>query len=68
MAVYTVDFTKVVTDSTGHDHRIRQRRLEVRADDADEAHEKAARRFCEKERVRHWTNHADDMEVKLARE
>jgi hypothetical protein len=65
MLQFRVRFIKCVPDATGHDHRICQRIVEVKAADEDVAAGEAKCLFCSLEGIGHWSFRADALEVEL---
>jgi hypothetical protein len=65
MLQFRVRFLKCVPDATGHDHRICQRSVDVKAVDEQTARREAKRLFCSLERIGHWSFRADAAEVEL---
>jgi hypothetical protein len=63
MLRFRVRFLKCVPDATGHDHRICQRMVDVKAADEHAAAGEAKRLFCSLERIGHWSFRADAVEV-----
>ena len=63
MARYVVRFMKHVLDGNGHEVEICQRSMEVDAADKLRASDLAKVRFCETERVKDWSLHADRVHV-----
>lgn len=63
MPSYRIRFVNRVLSSDGHQFTAVQRILRIVADDADQATRLAQRRFEELERVTHWRNHAQSMQV-----
>lgn len=63
MPAFRVTFLKTLSDSTGHDHQICQRRLELDATDRASALAEAQAIFCRLEKVSCWSNHADALKV-----
>ena len=63
MPRFRATFRKTVYDATGHAHDICQRIVEVEARDCGSARDAAIACFCDRERITHWLNHADDMEI-----
>jgi hypothetical protein len=63
MARYVVRFMKVVLGENGHETEICQRLMEVNAADEQRASDLAKVRFCEGERVKEWSLHADRVHV-----
>lgn len=63
MAMYQVRFLKDVCNDMGHARSILQRMVQVEASCLDQAGAEACRLFCTRERVGHWRDHADRMEV-----
>jgi hypothetical protein len=63
MARYIVRFMKGVLGENGHEAEICQRAMEVEAADEMQASDLAKVRFCENERVKEWSLHADRVHV-----
>jgi hypothetical protein len=63
MARYIVRFMKGVLGENGHEAEICQRSMEVEAADEMQASDLAKVRFCENERVKEWSLHADRVHV-----
>jgi hypothetical protein len=63
MLQFRVRFLKCVPDATGHDHRICQRTVDVKAADEQAAAHEAKRLFCTLEQIGHWTFRADAAEI-----
>ncbi|WP_022724378.1 hypothetical protein [Rhodopseudomonas sp. B29] len=59
MAHYVVRFLKDILGDNGRHAEICQSLLDIEADDSASAIEIAKQRFCEIERVDHWSLHAD---------
>lgn len=63
MADFRICFFNEIPDSTGHDHHVCQRTIEVRqAHDEAHAITQALREFERLERVSHWDLHARTFE------
>jgi hypothetical protein len=63
MARYVVRFMKHVLGQNGHEAEICQRSMEIDAADKLNATDLAKVRFCENERVKEWSLHADRVQV-----
>ena len=63
MALYIVKFFKEILGENGRQSEVCQSFVEVEADNSGEACEKAKKRFCESERLDHWSLHADRLHV-----
>ena len=63
MSRYVVRFTKVVLGENGHEAEICQRSMEVDAADKLHAADLAKVSFCESERVKDWSLHADSVRI-----
>ena len=63
MARYIVQFMKDVLGENGHEAEICQRSMEVEAADKMHASDLAKVRFCETERLKEWSLHADRVHV-----
>ena len=63
MSRYVVRFMKVVLGENGHEAEICQRSMEVDAADKLEAADLAKVSFCESERVKDWSLHADHVRI-----
>jgi hypothetical protein len=57
---------KDVLGENGREIEICQRSLEVDASNEGQATELAKKRFCETEALRHWSLHADRIQVRQA--
>jgi hypothetical protein len=66
MSRYVVRFMKVVLGDNGHEAEICQRSMEVDAADKPHASDLAKVSFCESERVKDWSLHADSVHVTAA--
>jgi hypothetical protein len=66
MSRFVVRFMKDVLGQNGRESEICQRSLEVDASNEGQATELAKRKFCETEALRHWSLHADRIQVKQA--
>jgi hypothetical protein len=63
MALYRVGFYNDIPDSTGHDHHVCQREVEVSCDGGcDQAIAEAIRDFEQQEHISHWNLHARKIE------
>jgi hypothetical protein len=63
MARYSVQFMKDVLGENGHEAEICQRSIEIDAADKLHASDLAKVRFCETERLKEWSLHADRVHV-----
>ncbi|KQS81829.1 MULTISPECIES: hypothetical protein [Methylobacterium] len=63
MRLYRVTFYKTVADDTGHEHRVRQRAILVRAPSEVSAVWQAKALLCAGARVVDWRLRADSCEV-----
>ncbi len=63
MARYTVQFFKDILGDNGRQAEICQSLLEIEAANSGDATELAKKKFCEKERLREWSLHADRFVV-----
>jgi hypothetical protein len=63
MAHFIVKFFKDILGDNGRDSEVCQHFLEVEAANSGDACELAKRRFCESERLQHWSLHADRLHV-----
>jgi DNA-binding phage protein len=63
MARYIVRFMKDILGENGRQAEICQGLLEVEAANSRDATEIAKRKFCEKERLKEWSLHADRVNV-----
>jgi hypothetical protein len=66
MPRFVVRFMKDVLGENGRQTEICQRSLEIDASCEADATELAKRKFCETEALRHWSLHADRIQVKQA--
>ena len=66
MSRYVVRFMKVVLGENGHEAEICQRSMEVDAADEPHASDLAKVSFCESERVKDWSLHADRVHITAA--
>ncbi len=66
MSRYVVQFMKDVLGGNGREIEICQRSLEVDAPSEGQATELAKLKFCETERLREWSLHADRIKTDLA--
>jgi len=66
MPRYVVRFMKNVLGENGREAEICQGSLEVDASNEGQATELAKRKFCEAQALRHWSLHADRIQVKAA--
>jgi hypothetical protein len=63
MAHFIVKFFKDILGDNGRDSEVCQHFLEVEAANSGDACELAKQRFCESERLQHWSLHADRLHV-----
>ena len=63
MPRFVVRFMKHVLGENGREVEICQRILEVDASNEGQAAELAKKKFCETEALRHWSLHADRIQV-----
>ncbi|THD51775.1 MAG: hypothetical protein E8A46_14880 [Bradyrhizobium sp.] len=63
MARYIVQFMKDVLGENGHEAEVCQRSIEIDAADKLHASDLAKVRFCETERLKEWSLHADRVHV-----
>jgi len=66
MSRFVVRFLKDVFGENGREAEICQGSLEIDASDKVDATERAKRKFCETQALRHWSLHADRIQVKEA--
>jgi len=66
MSRYVVLFKKDVLGGNGRQIEICQSSVEIDAIDESQATELAKQKFCEAERLREWSLHADRFEVRAA--
>ena len=66
MSRFVVRFMKDVLGGNGRQSEICQSALEVDASSEGQATELAKQRFCEAQALRHWSLHADRIQVKQA--
>jgi hypothetical protein len=66
MSRFVVRFMKDVLGENGRQTEICQSSLEVDASDEAGAVELAKQKFCECESLRHWSLHADRIQIKAA--
>ena len=66
MSRFVVRFMKDVLGENGRQAEICQHSLEVDASSEGQATELAKQRFCEAQALRHWSLHADRIQVKQA--
>jgi len=66
MSRFVVRFMKDVLGENGRETEICQCSLEVDAADEGDATELAKKKFCETEALRHWSLHADRIQVEQA--
>ena len=64
MSRFVVRFMKDVLGGNGRQSEICQSALEVDASSEGQATELAKQRFCEAQALRHWSLHADRIQVK----
>ena len=63
MARYIAQFMKNVLGENGHEAEICQRSIEIEAPSQTAAAELAKMRFCECEKLKDWSLHADRVQV-----
>lgn len=63
MGLYIVKFFKDILGENGRHSEVCQHFIEVEADDSGTACELAKQKFCESERLEHWSLHADRFHV-----
>jgi hypothetical protein len=63
MSRFVVRFLKDVLGENGREAEICQGSLEIDASDKVDATERAKRKFCETQALRHWSLHADRIQV-----
>jgi hypothetical protein len=63
MARYIVRFMKDILGENGRHAEICQSKLEIEAPSSSDATEIAKRKFCEMERLKEWSLHADRVHV-----
>jgi hypothetical protein len=63
---YLAKFTKNVLSDTGHQATITQRSFDVDARNREEATQLAKKRFCDLERIKDWSSHADNLVIEEA--
>jgi hypothetical protein len=63
MTRYTVRFFKDILGENGNQAEICQSLLEIEAANSSDATELAKKKFCETERLREWSLHADRVQV-----
>ena len=66
MSRFVVRFLKDVLGENGWEAEICQGSLEIDASDEVDATERAKTKFCETQALRHWSLHADRIQVKEA--
>ncbi len=66
MSRYVVLFMKDVLGGNGRQIEICQSSVEIDAINENQATELAKQKFCEAERLREWSLHADRVEVRAA--
>jgi hypothetical protein len=66
MTRYVARFMKNVLGENGHEAEICQRSMEIEALSQEAAAELAKIRFCEGERLKDWSLHADRLQVSEA--
>ncbi|MGH1590996.1 hypothetical protein ACRBEV_24830 [Methylobacterium phyllosphaerae] len=68
MHAYRVTFYKTVADDAGHEYRVRQRTVLVRARSEVTAEWKAKALLCERAHVIDWRLRADSCEIEIVSE
>jgi hypothetical protein len=63
MSRFVVRFMKDVLGENGREAEVCQGSLEIDASDKVDATERAKRKFCETQALRHWSLHADRIQV-----
>jgi hypothetical protein len=63
MTRYVARFMKNVLGENGHEVEICQRSIEIEASSTAHAADLAKIKFCESERVKDWSHHADRVRV-----
>ena len=63
MARYVARFMKNVLGENGHEVEICQRSIEIEASSTAHATDLAKLKFCESERVKDWSHHADRVRI-----
>jgi hypothetical protein len=63
MSRFVVRFMKDVLGENGREAEVCQGSLEIDASDKVDATERAKRKFCEAQALRHWSLHADRIQV-----
>ena len=63
MSRFVVRFLKDVLGENGREAEICQGSLQIDASDEVDATERAKRKFCETQALRHWSLHADRIQV-----
>jgi hypothetical protein len=66
MSRFVVRFLKDVLGENGREAEVCQGLLEIDASDRVDATERAKRKFCETQALRHWSLHADRIQVSEA--
>ena len=66
MSRFVVRFMKEVLGENGREAEVCQGSLEIDASDKVDATERAKRKFCETQALRHWSLHADRIQVRQA--
>jgi hypothetical protein len=57
---------KNVLSDTGHQATVTQRSFDVDARNREEATQLAKKRFCDLERIKDWSSHADNLVIEEA--
>ena len=63
MTRYVARFMKNVLGENGHEVEICQRSIEIEASSTAHATDLAKLKFCESERVKDWSDHADRVRI-----
>jgi hypothetical protein len=63
MARYEVRFLKDICNDTGHPRCVVQHIVRLEAADTTRAHDEACAVFCGHEKIGHWRDHADRIEI-----
>ena len=63
MTHYVARFMKNVLGENGHEVEICQRSIEIEASCTADAADLAKLKFCESERVKDWSHHADRVRI-----
>jgi hypothetical protein len=63
MPRYVIHFMKNVLGENGREAEICQRTLEIDASSEGQAADLAKKRFCELQALRHWSLHADRIQI-----